>query len=135
MKNLTATEVIKTENDLISIPVNSFVSSLIQQEIDAIVRHGFGEQSEFDKCNQDLAIFGTSVMFDGKHVALKDLTLKAGGENFTIQCDALGPKNTALQEALEILLGLSDEDRLEVICEFCYSCGTNNNHCQCGNEE
>ena len=55
------------------------------------------------------------------------------------KCNWEGAKNECMvdinQPVKEALDRLSEEERLEVFCEYCTSCGSKNPTCQCWNDE
>jgi hypothetical protein len=43
--------------------------------------------------------------------------------------------SSGIEDAIEMLRGMSEEDRLEVMSNFCRHCGTEHLPCYCSNDE
>lgn len=44
-------------------------------------------------------------------------------------------KTSAVQLVIDLMMQLTEERRLEVIAEFCQSCGIDDPRCQCENDD
>ena len=84
--------------------------------------------TDLRQIEQDLELFGVAYSVDGKRV-----------ESERVVTMYPGPKRqTRVMSATKAMLGLSDEERLEVMGLFCRHCGCiqpEGRGCQCWNDE